>query len=161
MLGTLQTSKVPNKTDGPDLEAAGSWAKQYYLASRALMESVLRPYDLGNTQWYVLYLLANDGPMNQRDLTRMLDIERATLSAVISALVRKGLIDQMSDPDDQRQKVLQITTVGRNLWATLPDPIALIAAVAFDGVDGAEIETTNRVLRDATQRLNNYKKGRK
>jgi MarR family transcriptional regulator, lower aerobic nicotinate degradation pathway regulator len=88
----------------------------------------------------------------------MLDIERATLSAVISALVRKGLIEQMPDPGDQRQKVLQITTVGRNLWATLPDPIALIAAVAFDGVDDAELETTNRVLRDATQRLNNYKK---
>jgi DNA-binding MarR family transcriptional regulator len=149
---------VPNKTDGPDLEAAGSWAKKYYLASRALMDSVLRPYDLGSTQWYVLYLLANDGPVNQRDLTRMLEIERATLSAVISALVRKGLIDQMPDPGDQRQKVLRITTAGRNLWVTLPDPIALIAAVAFDGVDEAEIETTNRVLRDATQRLNNYKK---
>jgi len=71
---------------------------------------------------------------------------------------RKGLIDQMPDPGDQRQKVLRITTAGRNLWVTLPDPIALIAAVAFDGVDEAEIETTNRVLRDATQRLNNYKK---
>src|SRR6204780_1724078 len=151
----------PNKHDELDLEAAGSWAKKYYLASRALTDSVLRPYDLGNTQWYVLYLLANDGPINQRDLTRMLDIERATLSAVISALVRKGLIDQMPAPGDQHQRGLKITSAGRSLWATLPDPIALIAAVAFDGVDDAEIETTNRVLRDATQRLNNYKKGRK
>ncbi len=152
---------MPNKIDEPNLEAAGSWAKKYFLASRALMESVLRPYDLGNTQWYVLYLLANDGPINQRDLTRMLEIERATLSGVIGALVRKGLIDQMPDPDDQRQKVLQITTTGRNLWVTLPDPIELIAAVAFDGVDDEEIATTNRVLKDATQRLINYKKGRK
>jgi MarR family transcriptional regulator, lower aerobic nicotinate degradation pathway regulator len=151
---------VPNKPDKLDLEAAGSWAKKYFLASRALMESVLRPYDLGNTQWYVLYLLANDGPMNQRDLTRMLEVERATLSAVISALVRKGLIDQLPDPGDQRQKVLQITAAGRDLWATLPDPIGLVAAVAFDGVDHTEIETTNRVLRNATQRLNNYNKGR-
>ena len=123
------------------------------------MESVLRPYDLGSTQWYVLYLLANDGPVSQRDLTRMLEIERATLSGVISALVRKGLIDQTPDPGDQRQKVLQLTTAGRNLWATLPDPIGLIAAVAFDGVVEADIETTNRVLREATQRLNNYKNG--
>jgi DNA-binding MarR family transcriptional regulator len=151
---------VPNETDNSNLEAAGSWAKKYFLASRALMESVLRPYDLGNTQWYVLYLLANEGPINQRDLTRELEIERATLSAVISVLVRKGLIDQMPDPDDQRQKVLQITTAGRKLWATLPDPIGLITRVAFDGVDGAEIATTNRVLRDATQRLISYKKGR-
>ena len=78
---------------------------------------------------------------------------------MISALVRKGLIDQISDLDDQRQKVLQITTTGRNLWVTLPDPIELIATVAFDGVDDTEIATTNRVLRDATQRLINYKKG--
>ena len=152
---------MPNKNDKSDLEAAGSWAKKYFLASRALMESVLRPYDLGNTQWYVLYLLANDGPIKQRDLTRLLEIERATLSAVISALVRKGLIDQTSDLDDQRQKVLQITTTGRNLWVRLPDPIELIAAVAFDGVDDEDIATTNRILRDATQRLINYKEGRK
>ena len=33
----------------------GVWAKKYFLASRALVEAVLRPYDLGNTQWYVLY----------------------------------------------------------------------------------------------------------
>lgn len=150
---------MPNKTDESNLEAAGSWAKKYFLASRALMESVLRPYDLGNTQWYVLYLLSKDGPTNQRDLTRMLEIERATLSAVVSALVRKGLIDQTSDPDDQRQKVLHLTTAGRGLWATLPDPIGIIAAVAFDGVDDADITTTKRVLREATQRLINYKKG--
>jgi len=125
------------------------------------MESVLRPYDLGNTQWYVLYLLAKDGPIKQRDLTRMLEIERATLSAVISALVRKGLIDQMSDPEDQRQRVLQFTTAGKNLWATLPDPIGLITRVAFDGVDDEDIATTNRILREATQRLINYKEGRK
>ena len=91
----------------------------------------------------------------------MLEIERATLSAVISALVRKGLVDQMADVDDQRQKVLQITTTGRNLWVTLPDPIQLIATVAFDGVDKTEIATTNRILREATQRLNDYKRERK
>ena len=121
------------------------------------MESVLHPYDLGTTQWYVIYLLANDGPINQRELTRTLEVERATLSAVIGALVRKGLVEQMSDHDDKRQKVLQLTTAGRNLWATLPDPIGLIAEVAFAGVDDAEIALTNRVLRDATQRLNDYK----
>jgi DNA-binding MarR family transcriptional regulator len=147
---------VPN-SNALDLEAAGSWAKKYFFASRAFMESVLHPYDLGTTQWYVIYLLANDGPINQRELTRTLEVERATLSAVIGALVRKGLVEQMSDPDDKRQKVLQLTTVGRNLWATLPDPIGLIAEVAFAGVDDAEIALTNRVLRDATQRLNDYK----
>ena len=122
------------------------------------MEAVLRPFDLGHTQWYVLYLLANHGPMNQRDLTRTLKVERATLSVVISALVRKDLIEQTPDPGDQRQKVLHMTTAGRDLWSSVPDPIALITAVAFEGVDDAEIATTRRVLSGATQRLINYKK---
>ncbi|MEJ0014323.1 MAG: MarR family transcriptional regulator [Actinomycetota bacterium] len=150
---------MPNKSEDLDLEAAGAWAKKYFHASRALMEAVLRPYDLGNTQWYILYLLANDKPINQRHLTGILEIERATLSAVISALVSKGLIDQLPDPNDQRQKVLQITTAGKDLWATLPDPIGLITSVAFEGVDDEDLATTNRVLKEATQRLINYKKG--
>lgn len=122
------------------------------------MESVLRPFDLGHTQWYVLHLLANDGPMNQRDLTRRLEVERATLSTIISTLVRKGLIDQTADTTDQRQKILQITTTGMDLWKTIPDPIQLITSVAFDGIDEADIATTNRVLSEATQQLIDHKK---
>jgi DNA-binding MarR family transcriptional regulator len=68
--------------------SVGAWAKRYYFAVRAAMESVLRPYDLGSTQWYVLYQLANDGPTMQRDLGRMLQVERATLSGIVAALVR-------------------------------------------------------------------------
>lgn len=136
----------------------GSWAKKYFLASRALMESVLRPFDLGNTQWYVLYRLRNGAPVGQRQLTRELEVERATLSAVVAALVRKGLIQQIPDPDDQRQKLLLITPTGSALWKTLPDPSALIGAVAFDGVDPADIATMDRILSGATQRLISYKK---
>jgi DNA-binding MarR family transcriptional regulator len=136
----------------------GAWAKKYFLASRALMESVLRPFDLGNTQWYVLYRLSKQKPVGQRDLTSELEVERATLSAVIAALVRKGLIEQVPDPADQRQKQLLITPEGLTLWGSLPDPVGLIAEVAFGGVDPADIATMNRVLSGATERLVDYKR---
>jgi DNA-binding MarR family transcriptional regulator len=117
------------------------------------MESVLRPYDLGSTQWYVLYQLANNGPTMQRDLGRILAIERATLSGVVATLVRKELIAQTPGSDDQRQRLLAITDTGRRLWEGLPDPIAVIQATAFDGADPAELATAIRVLEAATQRL--------
>jgi MarR family transcriptional regulator, lower aerobic nicotinate degradation pathway regulator len=78
-------------------ESVGVWAKRYYFAVRAAMEPVLRPYDLGTTQYYVLYQLANAGPARQRELVRMLQVERATLSVIVTTLVRKGLVDQMPD----------------------------------------------------------------
>ena len=120
------------------------------------MESVLRPFGLGPTQWYVLYQLATAGATAQRDVVRMLQVERATLTGVVAALVRKGLIAQVPDAGDQRQKVLTITPAGAALWQELPDPIGLILGVAFDGVPAADIATTARVLRTATGRLTDH-----
>ena len=133
--------------------AAGAWAKRLHLASRALMESILRPYDLGSTQWYVLYQLANEGATNQRELLRLLQVEKPTLSEVVGALVRKGLVEQAPDPHDQRQRVVSLTEAGRALWETLPDPIAAIQKAAFEGVDEGELALVAKVLQAATQRL--------
>jgi DNA-binding MarR family transcriptional regulator len=145
----------PVVTDAPQ-EPVGAWAKSYYFAVRAMMESILRPYDLGPTQYYVLYKLANDGPTMQRDLGRMLQIERPTLSGIVTTLVRKGLIAQRSGPEDQRQRVLQLTEAGTKLWAELPDPLARIRAIAFDGADAEELAIAVRVLQAATQQLSDH-----
>jgi DNA-binding MarR family transcriptional regulator len=140
-------------------DSVGAWAKRLYFAARSVMDSVLRPYDLGSTQWYVLHRLANEGPTMQRDLVRMLQIERATLSGIVTTLVRKGLVDQTPDSEDQRQRMLRITRSGTKLWRELPDPIELITAVAFDGADPTELAIARRVLQTATQRLNEHISG--
>ncbi|WP_420144406.1 MarR family winged helix-turn-helix transcriptional regulator [Sphingobium sp.] len=133
--------------------AVAAWAKRSYFAGRAVLETLLRPYGIGSTQWYVLYQLAHDGPTMQRDLLRLLQVERATLSGVVGALVRSGLVVQIADRIDHRQKRLQLTAAGTALWGTLPDPISLIHHAAFDGIDDADLEIAARVLRTATERL--------
>lgn len=144
---------VANEQADPDHQSAGAWAKKYHLMTKTVIESVLRPYDVGPTQWYVLYQLATVGPTAQRDIVRNLQVERATLTGIVAALVRKGWVEQHPDAHDQRQKVLVLTQAGAELWQRLPDPIALILEVAFDGESSADMETTTRVLRAATARL--------
>jgi DNA-binding MarR family transcriptional regulator len=143
---------VTNKSNDTYRGSVGAWAKRCYLAGRAAMEMMLRPYDLGATQWYVLYHLAHDGPIMQRDLVRMLQVERATLSAIIGVLVRKGLVEQVPDAVDQRQKLLRMTVAGSKLWDDLPD-LEVIRTIAFDGMDDAAIERAVYVLKTATERL--------
>jgi len=116
------------------------------------MEDALRPYGLGATQWYVLYQLAHEGPTLQRDLQRALQVERATLSVIVTTLARKGLVEQLPDRLDQRQKLLRMTPAGTRLWAELPD-LSRIEEVAFGGMDAADLATAARVLRAATERL--------
>lgn len=136
--------------------SVGAWAKKYYLTSRALIESALREHDLGPTQWYVLHRLVNVGPTLQRDLSQLLRIERATLSGVVATLVRKGLVEQVPDAVDQRQRVLSVTDAGRSLWADLPDPVALAQAISFEGADPADLAVARRVLQAATRRLEDH-----
>ncbi|RFA14065.1 MarR family transcriptional regulator [Subtercola boreus] len=137
----------------PQHDSVGAWAKQYYFASRALIEATLREHGIGPTQWYVLHQLVNEGPTTQRELALALKIERATMSGVVSTLVRKGLVAQIPDAADQRQRILSVTAAGRTLWAGLPDPVALATAASFEGVDEADLAVARRVLQAATARL--------
>jgi DNA-binding MarR family transcriptional regulator len=120
------------------------------------MDTVLRPYGLGSTQWYVLYQLATQGATMQRDLVEIMNIERATLSGIVGTLVRKGLVSQTPDSDDQRQRMLRLTRAGGKLWDALPSPVEQILQVAFHGADPAEMEIARKVLETATKQLNEH-----
>lgn len=132
----------------------GAWTKRCYFAGRAVMDAVLRPYDLGSVQWYVLHRLIDAGPTRQRDLVLLLEIERATMSGIVATLVRKGLIEQQPDQVDQRQKRLRVTAAGVKLWSELPD-LSFIRSVAFDDIDEADVAIAIKVLQTATERLQN------
>jgi MarR family transcriptional regulator, lower aerobic nicotinate degradation pathway regulator len=140
-------------TNNPDdLASVAHWTKRCYLAGRAMMDDALRPHGIGATQWYILHRLARVGPTMQRDFVASLQIERATVSIVVTNLVRKGLVEQIPDAVDQRQKMLRLTAAGAALWKQLPD-LTFIRDLAFSGFSKAEIETTVRVLKAATERL--------
>jgi DNA-binding MarR family transcriptional regulator len=143
-------------SDETEHEGVGAWAKRYYFTNREALESALRPFGLGSTQWYVLYQLANDGPTMQRDLGQILHLERATLSGVVSTLVRKGLIEQAEEAGDRRQRILEFTPAGAELWAKLPDPVAKIREIAFGQTSDSDTATAIRVLREATERLTDH-----
>lgn len=123
-----------------------------------MMEDALRPHGLGSTQWYVLHHLAQVGPTMQRELVHLFEIERATVSIVIGTLVQKGLVEQIPDATDQRQKLLRLTAAGKALWDDLPD-LGFIHESAFSGFSEDDIKTTVRVLKAATERLNQRLKG--
>lgn len=136
----------------PKHNSVGAWTKRCYFAGRAVMDLSLRPFDLGSTQWYVLYQLAQGGPTKQRDLADALQIERASMSGIVATLLRKGLVDQAPDRADQRQKLIRLTATGTKLWRELPD-LSFIHKAAFNGIAAAEIATAVRVLQTATERL--------
>jgi DNA-binding MarR family transcriptional regulator len=140
----------------PEPTSIGTWAKRYYYANRAAIEAVLRPHGLGSTQWAIMYELTASGPTSQRDLGRLLHIERASLSGVVATLVRKGLVEQTPSDTDQRQRLVTLTDAGRQLWQELPDPFAAVRTVGLAGIDTDDLATAVRVLQKATEQVERH-----
>lgn len=149
---------MANKDSSRVVSDVGGWAKRCFFAGRALMEESLRPHGIGASQFYVLHRLSSAGPTLQGDLVHLLQVERATVSIIVAALVRKGLIEQVASEIDQRRKLLRLTPEGTALWHALPD-LGFIREAAFDGISEADLETTARVLKAATERLTHRLKG--
>lgn len=70
--------------------------------------------DLGFEQrWFALgMLLADHGPMNSRDATKMLGQSHVALVQVVRAMEKAGLLERKADDRDARSKILHLTAAG-------------------------------------------------
>jgi DNA-binding MarR family transcriptional regulator len=76
-----------------------------------IFEAKLRPHGLRATQFSVLAVLSLKGTTRMKDLARILDLERTTLTRIAGLLERKGLIATI-DAADARERPLEITAAG-------------------------------------------------
>ena len=76
-------------------------------------------YDVSVTQCYALETLAEHGPLRQGGLAERLFLDKSTTSRVVSALLKKGYVEQTADPADGRAVRLQVTRKGRALYTKI------------------------------------------
>jgi len=70
--------------------------------------------ELGFEQrWFALgMLLAEHGPMNSRDATKMLGQSHVAMVQVVRAMEKASLLERKADPRDARSKILHLTAAG-------------------------------------------------
>lgn len=81
-----------------------------------IFEARLRPHGLRATQFSVLAVLAQRGTIRLKELARILDLERTTLTRIAGLLERRGLVETTPSPD-ARERPLAITLAGRRALA--------------------------------------------
>lgn len=127
----------------------GYTIKRLYLVMGQYFNDVLRPYGVAHSQWYVLFYLHQAGRTTQRSLQDQLQVESATLTATLQSLEQKGWVSRHASSADRRVKELELSTAGKQLWASLPDPIAAIQQRMLQGIDEAEVRAAQKVLQKA------------
>jgi DNA-binding MarR family transcriptional regulator len=95
-------------------------------------------YDVSVTQCYALEVLAERGPSRSHALAEALRLDKSTTTRVVDALVRKGYVERLPDPEDARAVSLRITREGRKL---------------YEKINGELIEQQLDLLRDLDPRV--------
>jgi DNA-binding MarR family transcriptional regulator len=73
-----------------------------------------RPLGLTPQQAHLLCVLLA-GPMGMTDLSRLLSIERSSLTTMVDRVERRGLVARAADPADRRACRIALTGPGREL----------------------------------------------
>ncbi len=110
----------------------------------------------GKNTWIIGYIANNEGTdVFQRDLENQFGITRSTASKVVNRMVKKGIIERQSVPEDARLKKLVLTERSREIHQRMEAEFRDMEDTLTEGFSGKEINRMREYLR---RMQNNMKK---
>ncbi|KAB7673188.1 MarR family winged helix-turn-helix transcriptional regulator [Bacillus sp. B1-b2] len=70
------------------------------------LNSSLQPFNIYHSEWTVLYVLKNKGPLTQREIAEYLAIEAPPVTRTIKKLVEKSYVMQVKGSDKRSNHVV-------------------------------------------------------
>lgn len=121
--------------------------------SRGASQNYLAVFDVGIETWRCLVLLAIHGSISAQQVSRIIGMDKASVSRCFKSMQAKGLITMSLDADDGRLRIATLTKKGRALHDQILG-IALERERAFLAVlNPAEIETLIGLLKRLHENL--------
>jgi DNA-binding MarR family transcriptional regulator len=109
-------------------------------------DAILAQYDFGRAHHRVIHFVGRHPQMTVGELLAILRITKQSLSRVLGQLVRQGFIIQRPGPQDRRQRLLDLTSKGRELERRLSEPQRARVSDAFRQAGTQAVEGFRRVL---------------
>jgi DNA-binding MarR family transcriptional regulator len=81
----------------------------------AVYRPLLEPMGLTHPQYLVMLALWQHGPVSVREVSRLLQLDPATLSPLLKRLEAAGLLRRARDPRDDRALLVTLTDAGHDL----------------------------------------------
>lgn len=94
----------------------------------------------------LLYFLWRKEGRTQKELSKKLNVEPATLSKMIHRMEKAGLIVRRTDPEDMRISRIYLTDYGRNIKKKVDEIQKILEEECFEGFNGEEKILMKRFL---------------
>ena len=109
-------------------------------------DAILARYGFGRAHHRVIHFVGRHPQMTVTELLGILRITKQSLNRVLGQLVRQEFIRQRPGPKDRRQRLLELTTRGRELERELSEPQRARVANAYRQAGIPAVEGFRRVL---------------
>jgi DNA-binding MarR family transcriptional regulator len=159
---TVQPSALPS---GPKEAVMTLAASSSSTTAAALGEQVLRlhrafngmrqqlvgksPTSGDGVEWAaygLLFQLVGTGPQRSSTLAETVCVDPSTVSRQVAQLVKAGLAERQSDPEDGRASLLVATEAGRAVYQAKQEHRERMFARVLDGWSPADVETLTALL---------------
>ncbi|GII30284.1 MarR family winged helix-turn-helix transcriptional regulator [Planotetraspora mira] len=119
----------------------------------AVYRPVLEPMGLTHPQYLVMLALWQHAPLSVKDLSRLLQLEPATLSPLLKRLEANGFVHRQRTSDDERSLAVTLTPAGRRLRDEAEKIPATI--VGRLGMELSELQLLHQMLTRVIAAANN------
>ncbi|MFK3704648.1 MarR family winged helix-turn-helix transcriptional regulator [Klebsiella sp. NPDC088457] len=119
-------------------------------ASRLLMrdfEARLRPLGFGMAYLPVITALEENGPLQQKQLVELIDVEQPTMAALLSRMERDGVVVRTPHPHDRRSSRFELSVTTRQRVPEAKQVLTEIAEAAVRGFSPDERSALLSALR--------------
>ncbi len=94
----------------------------------------------------LLFQLVNDGPRRSSVLAETACVDPSTVSRQVAQLVRAGLVERQSDPEDGRASLLVATERGREVYTAKQKNRQRMFAQVLDGWSAEDVDALTDLL---------------
>lgn len=127
--------------------------KQVELAVRSHLDDLLRPAGITALQYTALTVLQRGNDVTAAQLARNSFVTTQSMSDLVAALQRRGLISRERDAEDRRRVRLSLTPEGTALLRDQADAVAALEARMVADLTASEISTYRHVLNASREAL--------
>lgn len=102
---------------------------QYFQIARLLQKELneaLKPHGVYGSQWSILFVLQQKGPLTLTQIWRYLHVEAPTITRTVARLETLGYVERVTGAD-RREKCIQLTSFAKEKVPEIQDSI-----VAFE-----------------------------
>lgn len=113
---------------------------------RYFLSQVLKDYDLNEGQFEYFIIINKNNGINQKELSEMMFVSKASVTKAIKKLLSTGLIERVKNEHDLRNYDLFITEKGKKLAKHFHSYEAIISEVMFEGISEEEVDLLYSII---------------